>query len=102
MSPRTEKLIALRARTDHELIVLVNREIERGLHLLDAVLWRNSPLFSQAEKAWTTATKVLPRITGLSNGDRLRIEAKLNELKTRLGQIPAYPNVQSFPASIAS
>ncbi len=102
MSSNTQKLRVLRARTDHDLLVVVRLEIDRGLALVDAATTRYSPVFTQAEKALSTATMLLPRITGLSAVDRLRIEAKAAELGSRLAQVPVYANLRSFPASVAS
>ena len=97
MGERTRKLLTLRARTDHDLLVLVNRELDRGSALVDAATTRNSPLFAQAEKAFATATAMLPRIAGLSADDRQRIEAKVEQLRSRLDEVPAYANVRSVP-----
>lgn len=102
MSDRTKKLVALRARTDHDLLLLVQRELDRGFALVDVVTARNSPLFAQAEKAIATATAMLPRISGVSQGDRVQIEARLKELRSRLAQVPAYSNVRPYTASVAS
>jgi hypothetical protein len=102
MSDRTEKLVALRARTDHDLLVLVQRELDRGFTLVDVATSRNSPLFARAEKAIATATAMLPRISGLSQCDRVQIEARLKELRSRLDRIPPYANLRSYPASFAS
>ena len=101
MSTNTQKLRVLRSRTDHDLLVIVNRELDRGLALVQAAS-RNSPLFTKAEKAFTTATALLPRIDGSSQGDRLLIELKVAELRSRLAQVPMYANRRSFPASVAS
>ena len=90
MGDRTRKLVALRARTDHDLLVLVQRELNSGFALVDAAITRNSPLFAKAQKAMATATAVLPRICGVSQDDRIRIEAKLDELRSRLASVPAY------------
>jgi len=98
MSDRTRKLVSIRHRTDHDLLILVSREIDRGFALVDVAASRNSPLFTQAEKEFSTATALVPRIAGLSEGDRLRIEGKVKELRSRLDQIP----MRSFPASVAS
>jgi len=35
MSERTQKLVALRSRTDHDLVVLVQRELDRAFALVD-------------------------------------------------------------------
>ena len=51
MGERTRKLLTLRARTDHDLLILVNRELDHGYALLDVATTRNSSLFAQAEKA---------------------------------------------------
>jgi hypothetical protein len=102
MSDRTRKLIALRSRTDHDLLALVNRELERAFALLDVTASRNSPSFAQAEKMLRMATTLLPRISDVSEDDRLRIETKAAELRSRLAQVPVYTNVRSSPASVAS
>lgn len=100
MGDRTRKLVALRARTDRDLLVLVQRELNAGFILLDAATTRTSPLFARAEKAMSTATGLLPRISGVSQDDRKRIEAKVEELRSRLILVPVY--ARSFPASVAS
>jgi hypothetical protein len=102
MGERTRKLLTLRARTDHDLLVLVNRELDRGLALLVAATTRNSPLFAQAERALATGTAMLPRISGLSAEDRQCIEAKVDQLRSGMDAVPLFPNVRSYPASVAS
>ena len=102
MSSNTPKLRVLRARTDFDLVVLVQRELDRGLALVKAATTRNSPVFVQAVKAHGTASALLPSIAGLNNDDRLRIQGKANELRSRLDQVPVYANLRSFPASVAS
>lgn len=102
MSDRTKKLIALRNRTDLDLLVLVNRELDRGIAQVEAATTRNSPLFAQAEKSYKTAKALLPRIAGLREDNRLRMESKLDELRCLLNQVPVYANVRSYPASVAS
>ena len=100
MGDRTRRLIALRTRTDHDLLVLVQRELETAFALVNAAITRNTPLFAKAEKALSTAAALLPRITGVSQDDRKRIEARVAELRSRLGMVPVYS--ASFPASFAS
>ena len=102
MSTNTQKLRVLRSRTDHDLLALVRRELDRGFALVDVAASRNSPLFTQAEKALSTATALLPRISGLSQDDRLSSEETLKGLRSRLDQVPAYANVRPYPASVAS
>ena len=100
MGDRTRKLVALRARTDHDLLVLVQRELNVSLALADAAITRNTPLFAKAEKALSTAMTLLPRITSVTGDDRKRIEMKVGELRSRLGLVPVY--ARSIPASVAS
>ncbi len=51
MSDRTRKLVSIRNRTDHDLLILVQRDLDRGLTLVAVATTRTSPLFAQAEKA---------------------------------------------------
>src|ERR1041385_38159 len=82
MSERTRKLVSIRHRTDHDLLVLTNRELDRGTTLVDLAATRNSPFYAQAERAHATALTWLPRIAGLNEEDRLRIETKLKDLRS--------------------
>ncbi len=102
MSERTQKLLTLRARTDHDLLVIVEKELARGFSFLDSAITRLSPNFSRAEKARETATALLPRMSKLSADERLRIEARARELRCRLDQVPSNANFRSFPTSVAS
>src|SRR5260370_21187260 len=75
MSDRTRKLVSIRHRTDHDLLVLVSRELDRSFALVDLVTTRTSPLFAQAEKAHETARAILPRMSRLSGGAPLHLES---------------------------
>jgi len=97
MSSNTQKLRVIRSRTDHDLLILVQRELDRGFTLVDLATSRNSPLFTQAHKTYQTAAMMLPEISGLSQDDRLHIEARLKELRSQLDRVPAYANVRSYP-----
>ncbi len=102
MSTNTQKLRVLRARTDFDLVALVQRELDRAMNLLNAASTRQSPLYAQAVKAHCTAAALLPRIAGLSQDDRLRIEGKAAELRSRLDLVPVYANVGSYCSAVAS
>jgi hypothetical protein len=102
MSDRTKKLVSLRARTNYDLLVLVQRELDRGFALADVAASRNSPHFARAEKGYATVQAMLPKIAGMSQGDRGQIEARVKELRSRLDQIRDYANVRPYPASFAS
>ena len=102
MSDRTRKLVSIRHRTDHDLQVLVSRELDRGFALVDVATTRTSPLFAQAEKTYDTARAILPRISDLSEKDRLHFESRLKELRVRLDQVPAFARVDRYLTSVAS
>jgi len=102
MSSNTQKLRVLRARTDHDLLVLIDRELDRGFALVDVAPSRNSPLYAQVVKALSTATAMMPRISGASEEERARIERKVKELEERARLVPPYANVRAFPATFAS
>ena len=102
MSDRTRKLVSIRHRTDHDLLILVQRELDRGFSLVDLATTRTSPLFAQAEKAYAMSSTLLPRISGLSEGDRLHLESRLKQLRFRPDQVATFARVERYPASVAS
>jgi hypothetical protein len=101
MSDRTRKLVSIRHRTDHDLLVLVSRELDRGFALVNVATTRTSPLSAQAEKAHETARAILPRISDLGEGDRLHLESRLKELRVRLDQVPTFAKIERYTASVA-
>jgi len=102
MSDRTRRLVSIRHHTDYDLQVLVSRELDRAFALLDVATTSASPLFAQAVKAYDTARAIVPRISGMSDGDRLQIESRLKELRVRLDQVPTFARVERHMASVAS
>lgn len=102
MASNTQKLRILRARTDHDLLLVISRELDRGLALVDVVSSRNSPFFEKAVRAHDTATVLLPRMTGLSQDDRLRFERRVKELQSRLEQVPLDADARPYFSAGAS
>ena len=102
MSERTRKLVSIRHHTDHDLLVLVSRELDRGFALVDVATTRTSPLFAQAVKAYDTARTILPRISGVSDGERLQIESRLKELRSQLDQAATCAKVEPYSVAVAS
>ncbi len=104
MSARTEKLLALRAKTDHDLLVMINRELDRALELVSAANTRNSSVFAQAENAIGIAMTWLPTIGDWSQCDRLWIQAKLKvkRLRSQVRRVPASGSVVLYSPSFAS
>jgi hypothetical protein len=102
MSSNTQKLRVLRSRTDHDLLTLVHRNLDRGLSLAEVATSQQSPLFAQAGKSLATALLLLPRISGLSEDERLQIETRARDLRLKLEKTPVYANARSYVASVAS
>ena len=105
MSERTRKLVSIpspnRPRFDGSLSSAAE-ELDRGLALVDVAATRTSPLFAQAEKAFDTVRAILPRISDLSEGDRLHLESRLKELRSQLDQVATFARVARYTASVAS
>jgi hypothetical protein len=82
------KLDALRARTDRQLVALINYELERGLDHGRASSTgerdRAEQHRAKAERAYTIARKLLPAIYHLSQSGRQQIEARLRGLRALL------------------
>ena len=98
-----KKLVSIRHRTDHGLIRSRQpKTFDRGLALVDVAATRTSPLFAQAEKAFDTVRAILPSISDLSEGDRLHLESRLKELRSRLDQVATFARVERYTASVAS
>jgi hypothetical protein len=80
------KLAELRAKTDWQLLAVIERGLERGLVLASVAATRDSALYMQAKLAYEEAHKLLPTIYGLSQPRQL--EAKLKELRAALDRAP--------------
>ena len=84
------------------MVVLVQRQLDRGFALVGVARSRNSSMFTQAEKAHAAAMVLLPRIASLNDSDRQRFESRMTELNAKLEQVPLYANVRSYTAAVAS
>ena len=84
-------LAGLRAKTDQQLIRLVDSGLERALHLVSTWSAKDSDgaeqLRAKAEKACADAAQLLPKIYGLSDLERQRRETKLRELREALDRL---------------
>ena len=94
------KLAELRAKTDRQLSILVRREMERALVLANVAATRESPLYEQAETAYTRLKALLPRIGGMSRDERALMEANLKELRAALDWVSAQ-RIQRHAAFVA-
>ncbi len=69
--PEAAKLTALRARTDGQLIALINHQLDRGLRAD----------FAAAERIYREVSLLLPVLYSVSPAERRRLEAKLSRLR---------------------
>ena len=96
------KLAELRARTDRELLVLIERELDRALVLADVAVNRESAFYGEAEKACGKVVTLLTKATDIRRVERTRIEAAVKELRFTLDQVPAVARAQRRSAAVAS
>ena len=95
------KLAELRHRTDHDLLILVNSELDHALTLADVAATKGSPLYALADSAYSEAQALLPKIANLRPSERANIEDKLKELRFLLDQVPSFASAQRHPAAYA-
>jgi hypothetical protein len=81
--PETTRLTALRARTDGQLIALINRRLDFGLRCDFANDFANE----EAERIYREVSQLLPVVYGASRGERRRLEAKLARLGASLQNV---------------
>jgi len=68
--PEATKLTALRARTDGQLIALINNRLDRGLQ----------SDFAATERIYREVSLLLPFLYGAAPAERRRLETKLARL----------------------
>ena len=96
------KLAELRAQTDRELLILIQRELDHALALADAAVNTESAFYSEAEKACRKVVTLLLEAPDMRRGERACVEATLKDLRLRLDQVPAGARVQWHLASFES
>jgi hypothetical protein len=74
--PEAAKLTVLRARTDGQLIALIDRRLDYGL--------RSDFAADDAERIYREVSQLLPVVYGASRAERRRLEAKLARLGASL------------------
>ena len=95
----TRKLAELRGKTDRDLLILIQRELDRVLPLADVAANRESAFYGEAEKAHRKVVTLMPKAPDMRQGERARIEAAVKELRFRLDRVPAAARTQRHPAS---
>jgi hypothetical protein len=75
------KLAQLRAKTDRQLVTLIGHQVERSLGVARSYE-RPEQYRAVAEKTYVEARKLISQVYNLN--ERLRLEAKLGELRRTL------------------
>jgi hypothetical protein len=93
------KLAELRARTDRDLVRILNADLERSLALARVAATKHSIFRSQAETMYTRARALLPELSGLTGDERAELEAKMKELAMALDLVPGTMDLEQEPAA---
>jgi len=94
------KLAELRARTDRDLVRILNADLERALALASVAATRHSVFRSQAEAMYARAKKLLPELSGASADELAQLESKLKELSMALELVPGTMDLDEEAAAL--
>jgi hypothetical protein len=92
------KLAELHARTDADLISILNADLERGLALANVAASKRSVFRSEAESVYARAKLLLPRLSEISERDNATLERKLKELGMALDLVAGAMDLETAPA----
>ena len=92
------KLAELRARTDRDLVRILNTDLERSLALANVAATRHSVFRSKAEAVYHRAKSTLPKLSRLTEDEHAEIEFKLKELAMALDLVPGTMDLKEEPA----
>ncbi len=92
ISAESFKLVELRAKTDRQLALLINRRLDTGLNFARLAAdpdaqsrWASTEVFQdKAREALCEVGKLLPVVNTLSQPERRRLAVKLNQLRQLL------------------
>ena len=84
---RETNFVELRHKTDQGLVLLVQKEIDRGLTLAKTAVTSKSKQYVQAERAYLMSESWLLLISDLNRDERRDLELRLQELKSALQRL---------------
>jgi hypothetical protein len=93
------KLAELRARTDRDLVRILNADLERSLALASVAATGHSVFRFQAEAMYNRAKALLPNLSGLTANELAELEAKLKELGMALDLVPGTMDLEEGAAA---
>lgn len=83
------KLAKLRAKTDRDLLRILNSDIDRGLALGNVAATRQSAFYEQAETVYSRTIAILARTSSLHEDETAGLERKLRDLRMALDLVPS-------------
>src|SRR5579862_3690817 len=92
------KLTELRARTDRDLMRILNADLERSLALANVAAGKHSVFRAQADASYNRAKALVPRMSGLAPDELAELEARLKELAMALDLVPGTIDLEAEPA----
>jgi hypothetical protein len=78
------KLAELRMKTDRDLLLILDGELDRGLALANVAASEQSAFYGQAEAVYARTKGLLAQIAGLPEDELSPVRNKLSELKMAL------------------
>ena len=82
------KLADLRARTERDVVRILEADLRRSLALAGVAATGQSIFRAQAEQSYARARTLLPRLSGLTANETAHFEAQLKELSMALDLVP--------------
>jgi hypothetical protein len=94
------KLAELRARTDRDLVRILNADLERSLALANVAATRRSVFRTEAEAVYIRAKILLPELSGTTAGEHAELQSKLKELGMALDLVPGATDLAPAHSSL--
>lgn len=93
------KLAELRARTDRDLVRILNADLERSLALANVAATRHSVFRIQAEAVYSRAKILAPELSGASPDELAELASKVKELGMALDLVPGTMDLEEEAAA---
>jgi hypothetical protein len=94
------KLAELRARTDRDLVRILNADLDRSLALATVAATGRSVFRAQAEAMYSRAKTLLPKLSGATPDELAELEGKLKELGMALDLVPGTMDLEERSAAV--
>ena len=95
------KLAELRARTDRNLVRILNADLDHSLALASVAATKRSIFRSQAAAVYRRAKALLPGRSGVTAEELAQLEAKLKDLGMALDLVPGTMDLEEENAGFS-